>query len=229
VSLAERNAQFARAVLPPVWRVGGVRLAPFTIAHALALTRLGSPFLSPGGVGGASSASPINSPSPSNSPITDIVLALYICAAGEAESGKLKAEIGAPLERASRLLASGLPWHWRLRAIALHWLCRSRPERLLIWATLFACYVDSAAADAPPTYGGGGRPLGSSLYSILLHRLRADCGFTHAAALALPLAHVLHAVSTLNELNGWKETVNEVEQAVIDEIKKESREQKAES
>jgi hypothetical protein len=216
VSLAERNDQFARAVLPPVWRVGGVRLAPFTIAHALALTRLRSPFLCPGS-------------SPSNSPITDLTLALHICAAGEAESGKLKAEIGAPLERASRLLASGLPWHWKLRAIALHWLCRSRPERLLIWATLFACYVDSAAADAPPTYGGGGRPLGSSLYSILLHRLRADCGFTHAEALALPLAHVLHAVSTLNELNGWKETVNEVEQAVIDEIKRESGKQKSEN
>ena len=180
--------EYAFACAPPRWRILGVRLAPLTLGHVLALHRIASPFvLAPPPRGeGRDGGEPNVSVS-----LDDFLAALRICSAPRS-----------PL---------------RFPRFFIRFSCWLKPWLLPVRIVLFQQYlvVNLAMPDVWRPESGENPPCNAPWAANLKRRLMTELGYTATETLALPIAQANYEIAVLREARGELQFVSETERAVL--------------
>lgn len=155
---------YARTIFPEVPVVGGVRLMPLSIGHALLLQRVGSPFVPPD--------RPAASPAISSGDIGDLALALYVCS------------------RHWSTAAAGLSG-WRSALWIRWWSCRRMGREAVDWCQFAAYWQDAWKGPGFTLIESGSGRRGAGSMHVLMITQRIQYGASRNDALSTPVLEAL--------------------------------------
>lgn len=198
-------AQHALAILPKRFTVLGQTLEPFTLGHALLLTRLGSPY-APFGDPSAPNAHPLPAEEGRGEGkgtdqlaerIGDLVLAIWVCAQPWRHAEKHLAS------RRTRLLLRA--WQWQLTS-----------HRLIRAAAFFHAYLVESTRGPRTFTKDTDNALRSPTLAVVRVMLANAFGLTPDEAMDVPLAAALWDLACYHELKGSVELVDPIRAAALE-------------